>query len=100
MAIIWTERSKLHRRIRDRAEPSRGARTTLAEITTEGRRKVTAATDKLNGKELETVQLSRTDLESLIRLLVKVRVEAGDFSSAGTKAWQAGAKNAGSRKTS
>jgi hypothetical protein len=33
----------------------------------------------------ETVQLSRTELESLIRLFVNVRVEAGAFSSAGAK---------------
>jgi DNA-binding MarR family transcriptional regulator len=69
------------------------ARTTLAEITARGRRTVTAATDELNAKVFETVQLSRTEWEQLIRLLVKVRIEAGDFSSAG-------AKTAGARKTS
>jgi DNA-binding MarR family transcriptional regulator len=57
------------------------ARTTLAEITARGRKTVAAATDELNTKVFESVQLSRTELESLIRLLVKVRVEAGDFAT-------------------
>jgi DNA-binding MarR family transcriptional regulator len=100
-AIDRLEDDELVRRL---PHPS-DARTTLAEITTEGRRTVAAATDELNAKVFETVQLSRTELESLIRLLVKVRVEAGDFTSADAKAWPAGAKTtgpktAGSRKTS
>jgi DNA-binding MarR family transcriptional regulator len=56
-------------------------RSTLAEITARGRRLVAAATAELNTKVFETVRLSQEEMESLIRLLVKVRVEAGDFSS-------------------
>jgi DNA-binding MarR family transcriptional regulator len=64
------------------------ARSTLAEITARGRRTVAAATDELNTKVFETVQLSQGEMESLIRLLVKIRVEAGDFSSeAGRGTW-------------
>jgi DNA-binding MarR family transcriptional regulator len=64
------------------------ARSTLAEITARGRRTVAAATAELNTKVFETVQLSQGEMESLIRLLVKIRVEAGDFSSeAGRGTW-------------
>ena len=56
------------------------ARTTLAEITARGRKTVAAATDELNSRVFEAVQLSRTEMESLIRLLVKVRTDSGDFS--------------------
>jgi DNA-binding MarR family transcriptional regulator len=94
-AIDRLEADELVRRL---PHPS-DARTTLAEITTEGRRAVTAATDELNAKVFETVQLSPSELESLIGLLVKVRVEAGDFSSAGADAVHDGSKN-GSRKIS
>lgn len=59
----------------------RDARTTLAEITARGRRTVTAATDELNTKVFEAVGLSETETESLVRLLLKVRMAAGDFSS-------------------
>jgi DNA-binding MarR family transcriptional regulator len=93
------DRLEVDDQVRRLPHPS-DARTTLAEITTEGRRTVAAATAELNAKVFETVQLSRTELESLIRLLVKVRVEAGDFTAAGAKAWSAGTKNVGSRKTS
>lgn len=57
------------------------ARTTLAEITARGRRSVAAATTELNTRVFETVRLSREEMEALFRLLVKIRVEAGDFSS-------------------
>ena len=57
------------------------ARTTLAEITASGRRAVAAATGEINSKVFESLGLSQSDMESLIRLLVKVRVDAGDFSS-------------------
>ncbi len=57
------------------------ARSTLAEITIRGRRAVTAATDELNTKVFEVVQLTEDEMELLLRLLVKVRVEAGDFAS-------------------
>lgn len=56
-------------------------RSTLAEITARGRKLVASATSELNTKVFETVRLSQDEMESLIRLLVKVRVEAGDFSS-------------------
>lgn len=75
-SIDRLEADKLVRRL---PHPS-DARTTLAEITARGRRTVTAATDELNSKVYEGVGLSRTEMESLIRLLVKVRTEAGDFT--------------------
>jgi DNA-binding MarR family transcriptional regulator len=56
-------------------------RSTLAEITPRGRRLVSAATAELNTKVFETVRLSEEEMESLIRLLVKIRIEVGDFSS-------------------
>jgi DNA-binding MarR family transcriptional regulator len=58
------------------------ARSTLAEITVRGRRTVVAATAELNTKVFEAVGLSPRETESLIALLVKIRVDAGDFSSA------------------
>jgi len=57
------------------------ARSTLAEITARGRRTVAAATAELNANVFEMVQLTEGEMESLIRLLVKIRVEAGDFSA-------------------
>jgi DNA-binding MarR family transcriptional regulator len=72
------------------------ARSTLAEITVRGRRTVAAATAELNSKVFETVQLSQGEMESLIRLLVKVRVEAGDFSAeAGKGTWTSRARTRG-----
>ena len=58
------------------------ARSTLAEITAKGLKAVTAATSALNARVFEQVQLSQEEMESLIGLLVQLRVEAGDFSSA------------------
>jgi DNA-binding MarR family transcriptional regulator len=58
------------------------ARSTLAEISARGRRTVAAATTELNTKVFESVQLSKDEMEALFRLLVKIRIEAGDFSSA------------------
>jgi len=55
-------------------------RTTLAEITPLGRKTVGAATTELNARVFEAVNLSPGEMEALIRLLVKIRVEAGDFS--------------------
>jgi hypothetical protein len=47
----------------------------------------------------ETVQLSQGEMESLIRLLVKIRVEAGDFSSeAGRGTWTSRARARGGVK--
>lgn len=76
-AIDKLEADDLVRRV---PHPS-DARTTLAEITPVGRRTVAAATAELNTKVFETVQLSRAEMDSLVRLLVKIRVEAGDFAS-------------------
>jgi len=56
------------------------ARTTLAEITKRGLKVVGEATEELNAKVFEAVQLTEDEMEMLFGLLVKVRVEAGDFS--------------------
>jgi len=76
-AIDRLEADGLIRRVRHPSD----ARTTLAEITARGRRVVAAATDELNEKVFETVRLSEAEMEQLFRLLVKIRVAAGDFSS-------------------
>jgi DNA-binding MarR family transcriptional regulator len=55
-------------------------RTTLAEITPEGRRVVEAATKVAAGDiELGIGGLSPTELDQLTTLLRKVRIDAGDF---------------------
>jgi DNA-binding MarR family transcriptional regulator len=77
-AIDRLEADRLVRRV---AHPNDG-RTTLAEITARGREIVAAATAELNTRVFEAVQLSREEMESLFRLLVKLRIDAGDFSSA------------------
>ncbi len=56
------------------------ARTTLAEITSRGRKVVERATAELNEKVFEAVRLSEPEMEQLFGLLVKIRVAAGDFS--------------------
>lgn len=56
------------------------ARSTLAEITSRGRRAVAAATTELNTKVFEAVGLSQDEMDSLIGLLFKIRADAGDFS--------------------
>jgi DNA-binding MarR family transcriptional regulator len=76
------------------------ARSTLAEITPLGRKTVAAATDELNADVFETIRLSRDELEDLIGLLVKVRVEAGDFSSSnGARKWASTSRNRRGRAT-
>ncbi|HYA69253.1 MAG TPA: MarR family transcriptional regulator [Acidimicrobiales bacterium] len=55
-------------------------RTTLAEITPLGRKTVEAATAELNARVFEAVDLSSDEMEALIKLLLKIRVKAGDFS--------------------
>jgi len=55
------------------------ARTTLARITARGRRVVGQATDALNRDVFEAVSLSDEEMHDLFRLLLKVRVDAGDF---------------------
>lgn len=56
------------------------ARSTLAEITARGRKTVTAATSELNTRVFEAMPLTKGETESLISLLFRIRVEAGDFS--------------------
>jgi DNA-binding MarR family transcriptional regulator len=75
-AIDRLEGDKLVRRI---AHPS-DARTTLAEITAKGRKSVDSATVELNTKLFEAVQLSDEEQASLFKLLMKLRIDAGDFS--------------------
>lgn len=80
-AIDRLEADRLVRRL---PHPS-DTRSTLAEITARGRKLVSAATTELNKKVFEAVQLSEDEMEALIRLLVKIRLEAGDFSAATAK---------------
>ena len=54
-------------------------RTTLAEITTEGREVVAKATDALNQDAFLQTGLSDRELTDLFALLRKLRVAAGDF---------------------
>jgi DNA-binding MarR family transcriptional regulator len=65
------------------------ARSTLAEITSSGRRIVAAASDELNAKVFETVTLSRDEMDLLVGLLFKIRAEAGDFSPEASEAAEA-----------
>jgi DNA-binding MarR family transcriptional regulator len=93
-AIDRLEADGLVRRVRHPSD----ARTTLAEITPRGRKAVAAATDELNAKVFETVRLSQTEMETLIRLLVKIRIEAGDFDSEEEQAtWSAPVRARGGR---
>jgi DNA-binding MarR family transcriptional regulator len=55
------------------------ARTTLARITSRGRRVVTQATDALNTQVFEAVNLSDEQMGELFRLLLRIRIDAGDF---------------------
>jgi DNA-binding MarR family transcriptional regulator len=55
-------------------------RTTLAAITSSGREVAAAATETLNGIDFGTEPLRKGELESLIRMLERVRLSAGDFS--------------------
>src|SRR5687768_6415326 len=54
-------------------------RTTLAEITDEGRQAVEQATEAVNTVAFALGGLSERELEQLIRLLRKLRLSAGDF---------------------
>ena len=76
-AIDRLEADDLVRRVRHPND----ARSTLAEITPAGRRIVAVATTELNTKLFEAVRLTQDEMDSLIRLLIKIRVEAGDFAS-------------------
>jgi DNA-binding MarR family transcriptional regulator len=86
-AIDRLEVDQLVRRV---AHPS-DARSTLAEITARGRKTVAAATAELNEKVYEAIPLDKDEMESLIKLLVTIRVEAGDFSDNGrADQWRVG----------
>ena len=61
--------------------PSDG-RTTLAEITTEGRRLAHRATDALNTSVFEGTGLTARQLDQLFGLLRRLRVAEGDFADA------------------
>lgn len=54
-------------------------RTTLCEITDEGRRVMAKATDAVTAVELGIAGLTERDMEQLTRLLGKLRKESGDF---------------------
>ena len=54
-------------------------RTTLAEITDNGRRLSTAATRDLNRLRFGTAPLKRAELEAITTILERFRREAGDF---------------------
>lgn len=56
-------------------------RTTLATITDTGRQTAEAATRALNEQEFATQPLERSDLETLTRVLGRLRAGAGDFSA-------------------
>ncbi len=54
-------------------------RTTLAEITPEGRKIAGEATDALNAEVFERPGLEPTELSDLIDTLARLRLKAGDF---------------------
>lgn len=64
-----------------RREPNpRDGRGTLAVITEEGRKVADKATVEFNNSRFAMSALSRAELDSLFRILRRLRVEAGDFS--------------------
>ena len=64
-----------------RREPNpRDGRGTLAVITEEGRKVADKATVEFNNARFAMSALSQAELESLFRILRRLRVEAGDFS--------------------
>ncbi|HEX3899409.1 MAG TPA: MarR family transcriptional regulator [Mycobacteriales bacterium] len=69
------EQDKLIRRV---AHPS-DARTTLAVITTRGRRVASAATEDLNGTVYEQIGLSEPQRRELTDLLAQLRVSGNEF---------------------
>jgi DNA-binding MarR family transcriptional regulator len=72
------EQDKLVRRV---AHPS-DARTTLAVITTRGRRVASAATEALNGTVYERIGLSEPQRRELTDLLAALRVSGNEFDVA------------------
>jgi DNA-binding MarR family transcriptional regulator len=62
-----------------RAEHPTDRRTTLCEITDEGRRVVEKATEAVTAVRLGITGLTDRELDQLVRLLAKMRRESGDF---------------------
>ncbi|MEO7077452.1 MAG: MarR family transcriptional regulator, partial [Rhodococcus sp. (in: high G+C Gram-positive bacteria)] len=63
-------------------------RTTLVEITEEGRTLAVDATEKLNEQVFSKPGLSKERLTSLVRILAELRRTAGDFEDIGSSpAW-------------
>jgi DNA-binding MarR family transcriptional regulator len=56
-------------------------RTTLCEITDEGRRLVTKATEAVSAVDLGIAGLSEREVDQLTRLLTKLRRASGDFET-------------------
>jgi DNA-binding MarR family transcriptional regulator len=71
------ERDELVRRVPHEQD----GRTTLAEITSEGRRVARAATDALHAFEFGMGALAPSDQEAVVRLLTGLRAAAGDFAA-------------------
>jgi DNA-binding MarR family transcriptional regulator len=74
-AVSRLERDELVRR---RVNPDDG-RGVLAAITERGRELVLEATSALNASLFDAVDLSASDIDTLFRLLGKLRQRAGDF---------------------
>ncbi len=64
--------------VRRRVNPDDG-RGVLAAITERGRELALGATSALNGSLFDAVDLSASDIDTLFRLLGKLRQRAGDF---------------------
>jgi DNA-binding MarR family transcriptional regulator len=64
----------------ERSPHEHDRRTTLAAITSEGRRVAAEATEVLNADRFGTAPLGKDDLGSLVELLRRLREGAGDFA--------------------
>jgi DNA-binding MarR family transcriptional regulator len=64
-----------------RAPHARDRRTTLADITPEGRRVARAATDALHAFDFGLGALGEPDQAEIVRLLTGLRAAAGDFAA-------------------
>ncbi len=62
-----------------RAPHAQDRRTTLVELTTDGRREATAATELLNADVFRDVGLPSRQVQSLVQTLTRYRRSAGDF---------------------
>jgi DNA-binding MarR family transcriptional regulator len=67
-------------------------RTTLAEITGQGHKVAETATQALHAIRFGTPPLTKAELETLTRVLRRVRLEAGDFVPGDFAADEAGGK--------